>query len=140
MDPDFAYKHSRQGVTVNRTIDTLLGADEELKNFHKLKEELKWLQRKYQIVTEMFEEIMDEEAVRETVFAYILPLAIRFYRGDDENLAEELIDDLCLFYDKEFPVSDSDCRFIALENMLVDMPNRFKYWPGGTDTDESMCF
>lgn len=124
MDPDFAYRHSRQGVTVNRTIDTILCDDEQSRTFFKLREELKWLQLKYQIITEMFEDIMDSEDVRNVILTAILPMVIRFYREDDENLADELVEDLCLFYDKEFPFNDSECKALAIQNLLDELSNK----------------
>lgn len=124
MDPDFAYRHSRQGVTVNRTIDTILCDDEQSRTFFKLREELKWLQLKYQIITEMFEDIMDSEDVRNVILRAILPMVLRFYREDDENLADELVEDLCLFYDKELQVHDSECKALAIQNLLDELSNK----------------
>ena len=117
MEPGHQYSRSRQGLTTNRVIESVV-ADEEERSRIIAYEELRWLRRKYNIVCEFFETVMDREDVRMAFMKEALPHIRRFYEEDEENLADELIDDLCLFYDSEMPFSEREIKIMRMDRII----------------------
>lgn len=132
MEAGYQYSRSRQGLTTNRILESII-ADEDERKRHMAYEELRWLRRKYCIICEIFETVMDAEDVRKAFMKEALPRIRKFYEEDEENLADELIDDLCLFYDSEMPFSESEIKQMRIGRIIGEFDDEDVRMEGTND-------